>query len=89
MLVFGCGEFLDLPYRVVAIGQVLHEGDANSTHRHICLAARELQARRSTSLAFTVRSDSKNFSAQAGANSTSNSGVKIHTRIHWHTRSHQ
>ena len=51
----GGGGFLDLPYRVVAIGQVLHEGDANSAHQHIRLAARELQARRSASLACTVR----------------------------------
>ena len=50
---FGGGGFLDLPYRVVAIGQV-HEGDANGAHWHVRVAARELQARRLALMACTV-----------------------------------
>jgi len=47
----GGGWFLDLPYRVVAIRQVLNTGDANHTRQHGCPAAREPRARRAASLA--------------------------------------
>ena len=34
------GWFLDLPYRVVAIRQVLNTGDAHRAHQHVCPAGR-------------------------------------------------
>jgi len=33
---FGCDWFLDLPYRVVAIRQVLNTGDAHRARQHVC-----------------------------------------------------
>jgi len=33
---FGSGLFLDLPYRVVAIRQVLDTGDAHRARQHVC-----------------------------------------------------
>ena len=35
---FGSGWFLDLPYRVVAIRQVLNTGDAHCVRQHVCPA---------------------------------------------------
>jgi len=35
---FGSGWFLDLPYRVVAIRQVLNTGDAHRARQHVCPA---------------------------------------------------
>jgi len=36
MLAFGSDWFLDLPYRVVAIRQVLNMGDAHRARQHVC-----------------------------------------------------
>ena len=33
---FGSGWFLDLPYRVVTIRQVLETGDAHRAHQYVC-----------------------------------------------------
>jgi len=35
---FGSAWFLDLPYSVVAIGQVLNRGDTHRTRQHVCPA---------------------------------------------------
>jgi len=37
-IMFGSGWFLDLPYRVVAIRQVLNTGDAHRARQHVCPA---------------------------------------------------
>jgi len=46
----GGGWFLHLPFRVVAIRQVLNTGDANRTRQHLSFHARA-RARRAASLA--------------------------------------